>query len=62
VNQVLRLMGLKFYLRIPKRYDCSDLAANFLFQSGLGWMLGSYRNRKHLITPNLLAQLLGVHL
>jgi hypothetical protein len=62
INQVIRLMGFKFYLGEPKRYDCSDLAADYLVHSDLGWLLGPFRDRLHLVTPNDLARLLGVHL
>lgn len=60
VNQVFRLMGFHFFIGQPKHYDCSDLASQFLEHAGLGWMLGS--SDPHLITPNLLAQLIGVKL
>jgi hypothetical protein len=58
-NQVLRLMGLKFYFGEPKRYDCSDLAADYLVHAGAGSVLGSFEDRLHLITPNDLARCVG---
>lgn len=62
LNQVLRLMGFKFYLGEPKHYDCSDLAAQFLVHAGLGWRLLWFREKLHMITPNDLANVLGVKL
>ena len=62
VNQVLRLMGFKFYIGEPKRFDCSDLAATYLIHANAGWLLGSDQDNPHLITPNGLAGWLGVHL
>jgi hypothetical protein len=59
-NQVLRLMGLHFYIGQPKSYDCSDLAADFLVHAGAGSLLGPFEDKLHLITPNDLARVLGV--
>ncbi len=60
VNQVLRLSGFKFYIGDPKRYDCSDLAADFLVHAGADQLLGSFEDKLHLVTPNDLARVLGV--
>ncbi len=62
LNQVLRLMGFKFYIGEPKRYDCSDLASDYLVHANAAWILGSDEDNPHLITPNGLAGWLGVHL
>jgi hypothetical protein len=62
VNQVLRLMGFKFYIGEPKRYDCSDLAFLFLIHADAGFLLGNDEDNPHIITPNGLAGWLSVHL
>jgi hypothetical protein len=61
-NQVLRLMGFKFYIGEPKRYDCSDLAADYLVHAHAAWILGPYRDSLHMVTPNDLASILSVKL
>ena len=61
-NQVLRLMGFKFYIGEPKRYDCSDLASDYLVHANAAWILGPYRDNLHMVTPNDLASVLSVKL
>ena len=46
LNQVLRLMGFKFYIGEAKRYDCSDLAVSISSSTpDAGWLLGSNRGQ-----------------
>ena len=61
-NQVLRLAGFKFYIGEPKRYDCSDLASDYLVHANAAWILGPYRDNLHMVTPNDLASVLSVKL
>ena len=58
LNQVLRLMGFKFYIGEPKHYDCSDLTSDYLVHANTAWILGPHQDGLHMVMPNDLASIL----